>query len=494
MWLWSEFKPSSNNLRSNSTLSDLLKIRWFYGLGALFVLLSVYGILTDDYTVHLLPLVLVFGYLVLFKLDKILLLLSFIVPLAIEFDDIGMGLGISLPDEPMVMLIMVLSVMRFVVDGTYDTRVFKHPISIWILINIGWYIVTIFTSEMPLVSFKFTLSRFWFVVVYYFLGVMLFKQLSNIVTYLWLYIASLTFVVCYTLYMHSLSGFTQESSYFISMPFYRAHGIYSAAISFFIPLFLAYLIYGFKLKLNVFAIITILLLLVLYLFGVSYSYTRAAWVSILVAVGMLIPLGLRINFRLQLLILFTGVLLFVSFQDQIMYALSKNKQDSAEGFGNHLQSASNISTDASNIERINRWMSAINMWKERPIVGFGPGTYVFCYAPYQEARYRTLISTNFGNQGNSHSEYLNPLSETGLLGLVSLLLIICYGLNTAFNLIYTTQSIQIKVILVGVSLGLIGYFTHGFLNHYSETTKIAPLIWGSLAIFTAIDLYHNKRE
>ena len=72
------------------------------------MLLAVYGILTDDYTVHILPLVLVFAYLVLFKLDTILLLLSFIVPLAIEFDDIGMGLGISLPDEPLVMLIMVL--------------------------------------------------------------------------------------------------------------------------------------------------------------------------------------------------------------------------------------------------------------------------------------------------------------------------------------------------------------------------------------------------
>ena len=173
------------------------------------MLLSVYGILTDDYTVHVLPLVLVFAYLVLFKLDTILLLLSFIVPLAIEFDDIGMGLGISLPDEPLVMLIMVLSVMRFVVDGTYDTRVFKHPISIWILINIGWYVVTIFTSEMPLVSFKFTLSRFWFIVVYYFLGVMLFKQLSNIVKYLWLYIASLTFVVCYTLYMQFIWLYTR---------------------------------------------------------------------------------------------------------------------------------------------------------------------------------------------------------------------------------------------------------------------------------------------
>lgn len=468
------------------------KIRWFYTIGIAFLLASTYGILTENYTYHLLPFLLVFAYLILFKLDTVLLLLSLIVPLAIEFDDIGMGLGISLPDEPMVMLIMVLTVIRFIVDGSYDWQIFRHPISVWILINLAWYAVTSITSEMPLVSFKFTLSRFWFVVVYYFLGVALFQKLGNITKYLWLYCGALTLVVVYTLYMHSLSGFTQESSYFISMPFYRAHGIYSAAIAFFIPLIGAYLVYAFRLKLNPLLVVLLLGMLALFLFGVAYSYTRAAWLSIAVSVGMILPLSFKLQFRTQLGILVVGVMLFFAFQDQLLYLLSKNKQDSAEGFGQHLQSASNISTDASNIERINRWMSAINMWKDRPVLGFGPGTYVFCYAPYQEARYRTLISTNFGNQGNSHSEYLNPLSEAGFLGMFSLLMIIYVAISAAIRLLYqVTQPLQ-KVILVSVILGLVGYFTHGFLNHYSETTKIAPLIWGSLAIITAMDIYHVR--
>ncbi|MBP9185459.1 MAG: O-antigen ligase family protein [Bacteroidia bacterium] len=474
-------------------MTEQLKIKWFYTLGVIFVLLSAYGIYADDYTFHLLPLILIFAYLVLFKLDTVLLLLVFIVPLSIEFDDIGMGLGISLPDEPIVMIVMLLSIIRFIVDGSYDLKVFKHPISIWILINITWYIVTIFSSEMPLVSIKFVLSRVWFVVTYYFLGVMLFRKLSNVYKYLWLYAISLAVVVIYSLYMHRLSGFTQESSYYISMPFYRAHGIYSAAISFFIPLFFAYLFYSYKLKNNPIKIAFVATILALFLTGVFYSYTRAAWLSIVVALAMIFPLSFRIKLRTQLLILASGLILFISFQDQILYALSKNKQDSGEGFNKHLQSASNIKTDASNIERINRWMSAINMWKERPIMGFGPGTYVFCYAPYQEARYRTLISTNFGNQGNSHSEFLNPLSETGIIGMGSLIMIIFYGLNTAFNLFYQTKSTRLKVILIGVSLGLVSYYTHGFLNHYSETTEMAPLLWGSFAIIVAIDLYHKQQ-
>lgn len=453
----------------------------------------IYGVYQDDYTIQVIPIVVVFLYLVLFKLDTVLLALAFLVPLAIEFDDIGMGLGISLPDEPLVMVIMLLSVFRFIIDGSYDVRVLKHPISVWIIINIAWYLITVITSEYPFVSFKYVLSRFWFVVVYYFLGVMLFRKLAVIFQYLWLYIIALAIVVVYTLYMHGQLGFTQETSYYISMPFYRAHGIYSAAISFFIPLFIWYIIYAFKLKLSWVKLTSIIFLLLLFLVGVFYSYTRAAWLSIIVAAALIIPMLFNIKFKTQVVIAVIGLAFFFTFQEQIFYLLSKNKQDSAEGFSAHFQSASNIKTDASNVERINRWMSAINMFKERPVFGFGPGTYMFCYAPYQEAQYRTIISTNFGNQGNSHSEFLNPLSETGLMGLISLLVILYYAISIAYHNFYASNNYRVKLLLAGVLLGLIGYFTHGFLNNYSETTKIAPLFWGGLAIIVAIDVYHSNK-
>ncbi|MBW7845679.1 MAG: O-antigen ligase family protein [Bacteroidia bacterium] len=475
-------------------MNETLKIRWFYAISITYILFAVYGIYTEKYLVHVLPLLLVFAYLVLFKLESVLLILCFIVPFAIEFDDIGMGMGISIPDEPVVMLIMVLSIIRFVVDGNYDKRVFKHPISIWIVLNIVWYFITISTSEFPFVSLKFSLSRLWFIVVYYFLGVMLFRKINNIYTYLWLYAASLTIVILYTLYSHSLVGFTQETSYYISMPFYRAHGIYSAAIAFFIPFFLVQLFYSYKVKLNIVVVIILFALVSIFVVGVAYSYTRAAWLGILVSLFVSGLVILKISFNKQLLIALSGLVFFYVFQDQILHVLAKNKQDSAEGLERHFQSASNISTDASNTERINRWMSAINMWKERPVVGFGPGTYVFCYAPYQEARYRTKISTNFGNQGNSHSEYLNPLSEAGTFGALSLLVIIYLVLNNALLLFYKTHDYKLKVLLLSVFLAIIGYFVHGLFNHYSETTKIAPLLWGAFAMITAIDIYHKKDE
>ena len=49
-------------------------------------------------------------------------------------------------------------------------------------------------------------------------------------------------------------------------------------------------------------------------------------------------------------------------------------------------SVTNLNTDVSNIERLNRWVSALRMFEERPFTGFGPGTYQFTYLPFQEKR------------------------------------------------------------------------------------------------------------
>ena len=58
-----------------------------------------------------------------------------------------------------------------------------------------------------------------------------------------------------------------------------------------------------------------------------------------------------------------------------------NAEHTTEDFSERVESMSNISSDASNLERFNRWNSAISLTKERPFWGWGPGTYSFVYAP-----------------------------------------------------------------------------------------------------------------
>ena len=103
--------------------------------------------------------------------------------------------------------------------------------------------------------------------------------------------------------------------------------------------------------------------------------------------------------------------------------MEQNRQNSSATLAEHVKSISNITTDDSNLERLNRWNAALRMFREKPVFGWGPGTYMFKYAPYQRSTDKTAISTDFGDLGNAHSEYIGPLAESGYLDRFPLLLI-----------------------------------------------------------------------
>src|SRR5690606_10072065 len=109
------------------------------------------------------------------------------------------------------------------------------------------------------------------------------------------------------------------------------------------------------------------------------------------------------------------------------------------------------------------------------------------------SQYQTVISTNFGDVGGVHSEYLGPLCETGLVGFLIILLMVYYALATAFRLYYTAENPRVRYLSLGLLLALITYFVHGVMNNYSETDKIAILWWGGFAMLVAMDLYHSKK-
>ena len=230
-------------------------------------------------------------------------------------------------------------------------------------------------------------------------------------------------------------------------------------------------------------------LLLLAFVGVYFSYTRAAWLS-LVAAGLV---WLLIRFKIPFKYLFILGLIILSIiavnWDQINMRLSKNKSEhTTEEFGKRLESAANVSTDASNLERINRWTAAYNMAVERPVLGFGPGTYAMEYAPYQNPENYTIISTNFGTMGNAHSEYLGPMAEMGFPGLIIMFLLVGILFYKGITLYIRYPNGEYKTILLALILALVTYFVHGFLNNYLDTDKAAVPIWGAIAAIIALEL------
>jgi O-antigen ligase len=275
-------------------------------------------------------------------------------------------------------------------------------------------------------------------------------------------------------------------------PFFPDHGMYAACIAFAVPPLALYAFNGgwFGLKLPWRGVIFTVLLIIL--FGVVVSYTRATWLSLVAAFAMLLFFWIRLPFWSLLLALFLFAGYGIARQDRILYEMEQNKQGSDDEIEGHVKSVSNISTDPSNLERINRWKCALRMAAARPITGFGPGTFVFQYAPFQVSSELTIISTHSGDLGDAHSEYFSHLSETGIPGFILYLLILLVLSSVAFRLVYLKDQPQVRSLALAAYLALITYMVHAFLNNYSGLDKIAVPFWALCAVLVALDVYHRK--
>ena len=473
-------------------MSKFVKTASLYIIAALVVAIGLYfTIKKDTYLAFALPAVVGILMLYVFSLDKVLLLIAFLTPLSINLDKITGGLAVSLPAEPLLAGVLVLFIAKLIYERNFDYKISRHPISIVIYLMFTWMIITTVTSEMPIVSIKFFVSRLWFIIPSYFLCARLFKDPKNINRFVWLYILGLIIVVFYTIYNHALHGFDGDTAHWVMSPFYNDHTAYGAALAIYIVLCVAYLFMpNMKSSRRLGVIIALCILIV----AIILSFCRASWISLIAALGVLICVLLKIKFKYIAVISVILIGLFFTFQQQIFDSLSKNDQDASGNIAENIQSMTNITTDASNLERINRWNSAIRMFKERPIFGWGPGTYQFVYAPFQESRNKTIISTNSGDMGNAHSEYIGTLSEQGVPGALLVVTIVVVFMYCGLMTYRRAKNRESKILVLAATLALFGYYIHGTLNNFLDTDKLAVPVWSCMEIITAIDCFHADKE
>ena len=473
----------------NRTIPDKIELRWFYAIMLSFITASIFMLTKENYWAAAVPLGLIIVYLAIFSLDVILLIIAFTTPLAIVLNDKSSGPALSIPGEPLMFGVLLIFIFKFLFEGKFDRRILYHPVTLAISFYLGWMFVTSLTSSNIVVSFKHLLSQMWFIIPFYLLGTQLFRTQKNIKRFIWLYMSTLFVVIVYTIVRHAENGWTQKAAHWVMIPFYNDHTAYAAVLALFIPPMIAFSRDRNASIRERFAAGFMFLMLCT---AMILSYTRAAWLSLIVALLVFIIYFFRIRFYHVLLGIAGLLTVFFMFRTDIFMKLEKNRQDSATDFNKHIQSISNISTDASNLERINRWNSAIRMWESKPFWGWGPGTYQFNYAPFQKSSEMTIISTNAGDRGNAHSEYIGPLAESGVLGMLSMILIVFTVIYRA-TIVYTTaRDPYIRMLTLGAVLGLITYFTHGVLNNFLDTDKLAVPVWAFVAMIVSLDVYHNS--
>lgn len=453
-----------------------------YFFTALFFIIGSYFVMLDMAYLYLSSFGLVILYVAIFHPELTYLLLALFAPLSINIEEYSDSLGMFLPTEPVLFGFMLILLFQNYYKKVFEPRIWKHPIIIAVFVYLIWVFVTSITSSAPGTSFKFLLARLWFIIPMLLYGISFFREKPDrIKQFIWLFCSSMTLVIAITLIKHAGYQFSEKEGHWIMSPFFKDHTIYGAIVALITPLLFGLLFIYWKTPL---LRVTIFMMLGINMIGLFYSYSRAAWVSIIAAILVLLVVLLKIKFKYLLTTgLIVGALIYFSW-DNIIYEMQKNDYEhTTDDFAEKLQSATNVSSDASNLERLNRWACAIAMYRERPLFGFGPGTYAFQYGPYQLAKNKTIISTNLGDKGNAHSEYLGALSEMGLVGMLtflSMVITIFFATLKVYNT-WPFADFQYKVLILAMILSLVTYFVHGLLNNFLDTDKAAIPVWAFTA-------------
>lgn len=471
----------------------LIGISIFIGLVSISLVLENTELQVLVYIVALaLPLV----YLLLFRLQILVFITVLAIPLSVKILFPG-GVAISIPAEILAGIIAVFYIVyRLLSPVKLDYKIFRHPLTILVLADISWLVITTLFSELPVISLKRLVVRLAFMVVFFFIFSLLFTDLKNITRVWLLYGIGLLIPIFSTLFNHSQYGFSKAVSFMMTKPFYNDHTQYATCIAYVLPVLGVLIAMPDKCGLKRNARTLILMLSVVLIAGELFSFSRAAWLSIAVAI---LFTGLVVFFRFRLVhfmlaTILAGAVIF-HYRSEILHYVEKvDSVSRSADTEEHMESVMNIQTDASNLERINRWQCALRMFRDRPLAGFGPGTYQFIYGKYQVSPEMTRISTNHGERGNAHSEYLTYLSETGLPGFIIFNLLLLVAINTAIRIYKKSLRKEVRWLAIAILMGFITFFFHGLFNSFIDTDKASVLVYGSISALVAIDIYHRDSE
>ena len=438
---------------------------WAVAATLVFAVANSVLLLKDFYYLSLIPLAGLVLLLFVTRFETGLLCMALFTPFAINMA-LMPKMELSMPVEPMMILFTLMFFFRVLATRSYDLRLLRHPVTLCLLASMVWMLFTTCTSQLPFVSFKYWLARLWFVVPFFFAAAQIFRDKRRIRQFFWCYAIGLIAVILIATANKTLGNFSDlQTLHRVMKPFYNDHTAYGCVIALFIPAAFYFIFsrnskgWGRLLSLAIMALLVV---------GLFFSYCRAAWLSVLGAIGVyvLVRMGMKVKWMVLLFGVAVGV--FFVYQSDVLYKLGKNHQDSSYDLAGQIKSISNI-------------------------LGCGPGTYQFLYASYQRSYQLSTISTNAGNLGNAHSEYIGPMTEQGVPGVALVIALFMTTFATGVRVYRTARDRQVANMALAFTLSLLTYYIHGVFNNFLDTDKLSVPFWAFTAVVVALDVYSEKK-
>ncbi len=417
-------------------------------------------------------------------LKYLYLLLFFLLPFSV--DDVSLGFGIMLPGEPLQLLIAALLLFNAPQLIAAVRPYVTNPLFIFINLYLAWSWLDCLFAENTVISAKYTFieTLHWLV-----FGLGMFLMLGKypkLVLYLfaayclafvpmllrgWYHAAELNFVISF-----SLAAL---------WPFYNDHTLYGACIAFLLPFALYFTIRPVKITAIYNTRIPAFALAALLCIGLFMSFSRAAWLSVLVAGVLTAAIYLSgNNVKKMLYAIAASFVVLLSVTAAFSYYAQKKEMVKNTTVSNQFLSAFNWTYDVANRERLNRYKCALRMIAERPVTGWGNNGFKYNYTSYQKPEDMTRIShanpvgiKRKGTGGNSHSEYLEMFVDLGLPGFLLWLCIVGCSLIMALKIYVRRQNL----FFLFVFFALLTAWLHLLVNNLMHDDKLSGMVWVCMA-------------
>lgn len=463
----------------------------FTGFAVVMVASLLVGIVGDWWFLAGVPAAALFVYLLLVDFRKIFYLLFFCIPLTVEVW-LPNGVVTDMPTEQITVLLMGVYLLYVLRQGKSMRSDFvKHPITLALLAHLGWLFFTAITSQDLLISVKFSLAKIWYVTTFFFLAGSILKTEKDLRTLMWVVLVPLVFTIFYVLKGHAGFGFSFADVNKVMHPFYRNKVAYACMLTIFLPF-----VWFMRQSYRRWSWPWLLLAgaAVLILIGIQFSYTRAAFVTIAMAVGAFWAIKFRLMKPALGVAAIAAVLYIAGMVNHGNYLDHKptyEKTITHEDF-NDLLSATTKGQDVSTMERVYRWVAGAHMVAQRPWLGFGPGTFTAFYKTFTLNGFRTYVSDNKEGSG-IHCYYLMVAVEQGYIGAL-LFVALVFVVLLKGELIYhqTTDPGRRRVVMAVLMTTVI---IDGLLlmNDLVESDKVGSFFFLCMAVLVNMDLA-NRQE
>jgi len=166
-------------------------------------------------------------YLLIFYPKIIIGALFFMIPISAEIELPG-GLSTDLPGEPLLWALTVLSVVLISAKGIKKNL--WHPITVVIILQLLWILVTALFATAPLFSIKFLVAKSWYIIPLFVLPHYLINSTKEIHKLLDYFIAGVSLAAGYFFIKHGLEGFDFDARVTAGKPIWRNHVNYACTL------------------------------------------------------------------------------------------------------------------------------------------------------------------------------------------------------------------------------------------------------------------------